>query len=268
MIETIRDRLLDRTAIIFAGQFAVFLLGALAIGYWYWRHRLEQKKLGRYIDVLLVGSFVGLIVGRLVYIGLEWHYFSTYPEDIQKIWYGGFDWHGIVWGSILGLWLMAMLRKISFADLSDGIALITPVLMMGAWAACRHGGCAYGQSVDHQSTTPEWLIGFLPDTFGDVVIRVELQVFAAILGLLLFWVMVGLTLQNRLQHKRLGLVLALMGISMFMLGFWRGDELSTWQGLHSQQWLDLLMACTGIIIILSRSQVQSTRLKSEKIKGV
>lgn len=252
--------MINRTALIFAGQFGLVALLAGAVGYWYYFYRLKGYQLARYVDIALGTSFTSLIVGRLFFIGLEWEYFSTYPTDMPKIWYAGFDWHGLMLGGMVGLWFFSRWRDLAFALAADGMALIAPVLVIGGWAACRHGGCALGARPPADAPPPAWMIGFLPDTFGDVVLRYELQVLGAMLSLLLFLMMTVLCYYDIAKGKRLWIMLALQSLSMFVIGFGRAKDTPEWQGIARHQWLDigLLVLAMFMILLPKQRRVESS----------
>ena len=215
----------------------------LSMGVLLWYATYVGQRPAAWLDVALGGGVVALIAGRLQHAAFEWDYFSTYPGDLLDVWYGGFGWHTMLLGGIVAAAAIARWRGVAFGHFADGVALVLPLVIIATWWACRSAGCAVG--VDASDTMSPWLNGYLPDAFGDVERRVELQVLGATLSGGLFSLMAWLTWAGHIAGRRLWVVLMLVGAMMVVLGFWRGDEAATWGGLRMDQWLDLLVMGVG-----------------------
>lgn len=227
----------------FAAQLIPSLLISVAVLFGYLR-QTSKTALAVWVDVVLVSAFIALLAARIEHIVLEWTYFNTYPEDILIIWYGGFGWHAMLVIGAPVLWFCARWRKVDFGVLGDGFALVVPLLGSALWWGCRSAGCGYG--IDAPDEMSPWLTGFLPDQFGGAENRIELQLLGAILFALLFALIAWLTTMNRLENRRLWVVLCLIGFVMFMVGFLRGDDATNFLFLRSDQWLDLTVLLAGL----------------------
>ncbi len=82
-----------------------------------------------FIDELLNYTVIGIIVGgRLGYVlfyNFEYYFFS--PIEILKIWNGGMSFHGGLIGIILAIVIYSNKRKINYLEITDMIALVSPI---------------------------------------------------------------------------------------------------------------------------------------------
>ena len=193
----------------------------------------------------------GTLGARLLHVILEWEYFRDYPGDVWRVWYGGLEWHGAVLGGLLGAALVCKFRQISFAQVSDALALALPFVVMSGWWACRRAGCAFGKTVD--SDTSGWMSGFLPDLAGNMAPRLEIQILGLWVGFLLLILVMELTFRNRWLSLRLWIMLFLVSLSMFILAFWRGDRVQKVGGLRLGQVLDLILMIASVSLFLRQS---------------
>jgi phosphatidylglycerol:prolipoprotein diacylglycerol transferase len=215
-----------------------------------------------WLDCILATLVIGTLSARLVHVSLvQWDYFSVYPEDIPYLWYGGLTWQGAVIGGIAGAWVMCRLRGVPFAPFADGLALVFPIGMVMMWAACRSLGCGYAESIESHQTTPDFFTGFLPNEYGDIALRFELQVIGIWLGLAMFIFAALLTYNNQWSGTRLWVILALSSVGMALIGFWRADPTHILYGLRLDQWFDLAIFLIGITIgIQTKIPLQYRRL--------
>ena len=82
-----------------------------------------------FIDELLNYAVIGIIVGgRLGYVlfyNFEYYLFS--PIEILKIWKGGMSFHGGLIGIIIAIIIYSNKRKINYLEITDMIALVSPI---------------------------------------------------------------------------------------------------------------------------------------------
>lgn len=207
----------------FAVQWSIGILATFLMMMWV-AGRQPIPRFGAWMDVSLVVMISGTIGARFVHVYLaESDYFATYPQDIPKIWYRGLTWQGAIGGGIIGAWFGCWWRKISFDDFSDGLALAFPLGFIATWGACRQAGCGYAKAVESTTLKPSFFLGFLPNHFGDIALRFELQIIGVWLGLLLLALATYFTLNQQFTHLRLWIILSLAGGVMFLMGFWLND---------------------------------------------
>ncbi len=82
--------------------------------------------LGKMVDVLIAGTFGGIIGARAYYVIFEWDYYSVHPSEIIAIWNGGLAIYGGIIGGILAAFITCKIEKINFLNLLDmvGISLL------------------------------------------------------------------------------------------------------------------------------------------------
>lgn len=218
--------------------FAVVVGIAIIMGFSFsswnlWRE--DRLRLSITIDLALVSLFGGLVGARLVSVALDAQSFLDYPQDTIRIWYGGLDWHGAVFGSLFGAWLWARWQQVDFSAWLDAVALVLPFVFMAVWLAGREIG--YGQGIISEDL-PEIFVGFLPGHNGIIERRIEVQLAGILLGLVQLWLVVCLTLLGKAENKRFWIVLGVISISMLLLGPLMEQEF--------RWWLDLVVLALAI----------------------
>lgn len=104
--------------IAFGFLLAVLLGGRIA---YTWKMSLDKM-----IDVLIYGTFSGIIGARLYYVFSKWDYYGKHLSDIPKIWEGGLAIYGGVILGLLAAYFVCKAEKLSFLNLLDcaGISLL------------------------------------------------------------------------------------------------------------------------------------------------
>jgi phosphatidylglycerol---prolipoprotein diacylglyceryl transferase len=222
----------------------------------------ERQQWGAIIDAAL-GAFIGaLIFSRIGHVLLHWSYFADNLNEAPQIVAGGSDWHGAVLGGLLGFYLVVRIRKLEASVLLDHAALALPLLSIASWWGCWAATCAFGQEVETLAYYPAWMVSEGRDIYGIPAPRYNTQLFGIVTSLLIFAVAVFLSNRDWLRHRRFWLVLLLISLSAFAIGFVRGDYAVMVGGLRADQWLDLLTAGMSIIML-----VVSGRDKKRTIVG-
>ena len=71
------------------------------------------------VDVLIFGTFGGIIGARLFYVIFEWEQYKDHLLDIFKIWEGGMAIYGGIIGGLLAAWAVCHFNKLNFRNLLD-----------------------------------------------------------------------------------------------------------------------------------------------------
>lgn len=82
--------------------------------------------LGKMVDVLIYGTFGGIIGARAYYVVFEWDYYSQHLDEIIAIWNGGLAIYGGIIGGIIAAFITCKVEKLNFYNLLDmaGISLL------------------------------------------------------------------------------------------------------------------------------------------------
>lgn len=100
-----------------------FTLAALFGGRIAYTWRISLSKM---VDVLIYGTFGGIIGARAYYVIFEWDYYGVHPSEIIAIWNGGLAIYGGIIGGILAGFITCKVEKINFLNLLDltGMSLL------------------------------------------------------------------------------------------------------------------------------------------------
>lgn len=242
-------------------------------------------------DVCLGGLIGGLLVARLVHVALNWRYFTYNIPEITDFTAGGLDWRGAVVGSIFGMGLVSRWRLTSspvFLQLEetdtiyrvpatgettgirravsgnetpglpfvlDALTPALPLIALAAWWGCRTALCAYGAEVRSMADYPAWLTWEAMDAFGIVAPRFQTQAIGMMAAFFLLIVALVVMRLPRLAGRGFWLVLGLLAIVMFFLGFLRGDYAPHIYGLRLDMLLDVILGIWAGVMLLRAKQI-------------
>jgi phosphatidylglycerol---prolipoprotein diacylglyceryl transferase len=191
------------------------------------------------IDAGLAACLGGVIGARIVHVLLNWAYFADNLSEALRPSAGGLDWHGALIGGLLGLALIAGWRKLELRTLLDALSPALPLLAFAGWLGCWAAVCGYGAEVDTLAHYPAFAAAETRDVFGIVAPRYNTQLFGMVLALALLIVSAILIRRGWLRYRRFWLLLALLSVGMFVIGFFRGDYAVVIAGLRADQVLDI-----------------------------
>jgi prolipoprotein diacylglyceryltransferase len=239
--------------------FAIKVCAGLAAGYSFilwsaWQH--PDTKVKYWLDIYLGTLLGGLIAARLFYVLTHYESFLDNPLNIPRIWFGELAWQGAIIGGVLAVWGLCHWRKVNFGQFADGLALAFPIGFMAVCYASRSAGLLIGQPVANLKDKPVWMASFLPDITRDVVPRYELQLLGVVLAGLMLLIVTFFTLRNKLENRRLWLVLIMFGIVVFMLDTYSGSA-----GMRIGD-IDLDQLGAGLLIVFAVIQSANRRENS------
>ena len=246
---------------------AAALIGLAAVTATAYR-RGERHPL-RWFDAGLGGVLGGVIGARLFHVLLNWAYFADHSGEIINLRAGGLNWHGALYGGLLGLWLAARWRGVPFRHLSDVLALVWPVGVMAGWAGCWASACGYGAEVWTLADFPTWAVSERPDVYGIAAPRYNVQLFGVWFGAALLVMSILLAVSGRLHGCRLWLLLALSGAGMFVLDFFRGDGTASF--LPNLTWdhiLDLSVIAFSVVAVVGMALYSRVASRDPAVRGV
>jgi prolipoprotein diacylglyceryltransferase len=202
------------------------------------------------INVLLAGMLCAVIAARIGHIVINAPYFVDHVEEALRLNAGGLDWHGAVLGGVLAIHMGARWYKprleIPTRALLDALALCVGILALASWGGCLAANCAYGKEVASAIGYPPLSIVETSDEFGTLVPRYNTYGLGAALALLLIIMSIIAQWRGWFIYRRFWLVIALLSVGMFGIGFLRGDYAVILIGLRADQWLDVGMLVVSI----------------------
>lgn len=207
------------------------------------------------VDVFLVALVGAIVVGRAVYVALDWRYFAAHPDEITRLTDGGLVWHGAFVGALLAAAVMSRARGLNIRRVMDTGALILPLMAYAGWWGCAAARCAYGAEVVNLADYAPPLVWEQPDIYGLVAPRFATQALGAWLAVGVLALAVVLTVRGGLAGRRLGLLVMLFSAGMLVIDGLRGDIMPPSGGLSALQWLDILgMSFGAVLFIMTRSE--------------
>ncbi len=194
------------------------------------------------LEAVIAATFFGLIGARLLYVMLNWDYFSANPTEILFAQFAGLSFYGGLFLGAFVLYFWCRWRKIGFLKLAD---LMAPYLALGyafGRLGCFLNGCCYGRVTD--------LPWGMPASMVDDLLRHPVQLYAALGAIIVFLI---LKLLLRPRRPFVGFVLlslfALYGVLRFTTEFFR-DEEAVWLGLSTAQSFSLGLFLVSVAAIL------------------
>ncbi len=234
---------------------SLLLVSAIGVALMLWTAYSLHQPLIRWLDGALGAVIGGLIGARAFHVALEWTYFSTHTDQITLLSGGGLDWHGAVFGGLLGGTLIAVVRGVPFRPFTDSLAVVLPLGAVATWSACGMSACAYGREVRTLADFPGWLVIELPDVYGAIAPRLNLPQIGILFGVAVYLILLLLSATRRLPGVRLWIGLALISMGMALLDFFRGDYVIALAGYRADQVLDVFVGAFAIGMIAVQGRI-------------
>ncbi len=207
------------------------------------------------LEAVIIGAFSGLIGARILYILLNWSYYSTLPLSAYFTQFEGLSFYGGLFLGVTALYLWSRWRSIGFFKLAD---ILSPYLVLGyafGRIGCFLNGCCYGLATDLPWALPAGLADDLP--------RHPVQLYAAFGAIIIFIVLK----QLRPRRPFVGFVtlslFVLYGLLRFTTEFFRHRE-PVWLGLTSAQLFSLGLVIAALLFIAAVFYIFSEGKETEE----
>ncbi len=192
------------------------------------------------LEAVIVGAFSGLIGARILYMIINWSYYSTQPLSAFFTRFEGLSFYGGLFLGVIALYLWSRWRRTGFLKVVD---ILSPYLALGyafGRIGCFLNGCCYGLVTDVPWAVPASLADDLP--------RHPVQLYAALGAIMIYFVLKKM----RPMRPFVGFVtvslFALYGLLRFTTEFFRqGEAVSL--GLTSAQLFSLALVIASLILI-------------------
>ena len=200
----------------------------------------------RWLDVALAALAAGIVGARALHVALEWAYFADHRAEIWRVW------------KVAGVAGRADARRprragddaparVPLGSWTDALAVAWPLGMIGAWGGCRAAGCGYGHEVRTLADWPAWAVAELPDVYGVIAPRLDVQLAGAVYSGALLALVLLLAWRGWLSGLRFWLILALSGFGLYFIGFFRADPAARLLDRRADQVLDLAVALLAVV---------------------
>lgn len=231
----------------------------------WWLHKTNKKEQflsqKAYDDWLLWAVLSILIGGRVGYVLFyNFSYFLAHPLETFAVWNGGMSFHGGLIGAIFGMWLFAKKYKINFLQLTDVLAIATPIGLFFGRLANFMNMELYGRISDSN-------FGIIFPNAGDLPRHPSQLYEAALEGLVLFVILFSLNHFSKIRqfYGRLsGLFLIFYGCFRIIIENFREPDLQIgflFSGVTMGQLLSLPLILFGIFLFWSAKNSQSQKIK-------
>lgn len=175
----------------------------------------------QFLDILVFGTFVGLVGARILFILTNIEAFTHWYE-LFAVWDGGLSILGATVGIILTLPWYLRRQHIAILPLFDLCALYAALLESISRIGCFLAGCCYGVA-----TTMPWGIIY-HDMHADAPVNVCIhptQLYSAFALFIIFIVMrFGIRRYATIPGQLLFIFLLLSAGERFLVDFWRADR--------------------------------------------
>lgn len=207
-------------------------------------------------DLIFLALVFGIIFARLWFVFLSWDYFKDHLSEIPKIWYGGQSIHGGIFGVILAAFLYSKIKKISFYDYMDVIAVIAPLgQAIGRWGNFFNNE-AFGVPVETGFPCLVKLYiskEFRPDKYLNSQYFHPTFLYESFLDLLIFiFLYKKYSLWKKNKGKTFWMYLLFYSMVRFFLEFLRVDSLNLFHNIASAHIISVTIIVISLYFLLKR----------------
>ena len=212
-----------------------------------------------------IGAFIGAhMVYGITRLDVAAYIFSHFQDftssfgrglELMGLWIGGMVFYGGLLGAVIAAKMYCKSVKIDFSLYADIFAPAIPLFHAFGRLGCFLGGCCYGIEstwgvVYHSELNPD----------ANGVTRLPIQLIEAGLNLLLMAVLILMSRKKFKKGTLLGVYFFAYAVIRFVDEFYRGDLIRGHLfGLSTSQWISIGVFVLGIVMILRRYVIPSTK---------
>ncbi|NLC88482.1 MAG: prolipoprotein diacylglyceryl transferase [Clostridiaceae bacterium] len=234
------------------------------------KHGLKSDDIVDFFLILIPTAIIG---ARLYYVAFEWSQFSSDWLKILDLRSGGLAFYGGVIGAMIGIWFMAMHKRIRLSKVLDYFAVYLPLgHAIGRWGNFFNQE-AFGTNTDLpwgmiSNGTASYLSKLNPDPAHpipglDPALPVHpsfLYEFAA--NILIFVILIFVRRRSKQPMSTLASYFILYGLVRFFVEGIRTDSLYTGDGFRISQLLSAAMVVFGLLVLLINIMRNNSRKKA------
>jgi len=207
---------------------------------------LKNKLLLNKYSKGMIIAIIGLICGSK-YFGvlstlLKNYLHEGYFDIVKAYRKSGIVYYGGLFGLILFYYLFCLLKRISFQDIADELAVCIPIFHFWGRIGCFLTGCCYGKIYD----------GFLSFRYyngHDIAKRVPTQLLEAAFEMCLFFFLYHLYIKGKKAKRLLLIYLGMYAIFRFLIEFLRGDSV---RGVYGKISFSQLVSMIIILLLVCK----------------
>ncbi len=227
---------------------ALGFVAALTVTVWIGKQQGIQSQ--QVMDMAFAMAATGLVGSRLLYVAMQWEYFSDHPLEIPMIWRGGLVFHGAVLGAVVALFWYTRRHGISFWEAGDlwapGTALGQAIGRIG----CFMAGCCYGKPADH----PFAVVFTHPESLAPLNVPLHpTQLYSSALGAVIFVALMVVHKKKKYAGQVVLWFLVLHSFARLFVERFRGDDRGLIAGTGmtpTQLTAVLVLVASGVILVI------------------
>ncbi len=216
------------------------------------KNNLDINHFSNLIFFILISS---IVFARLYFVFLSWDYFKDHLGEIPKIWHGGQSIHGGMFGAIIATVMYTRIKKISFYNYIDVIAVIAPLgQAIGRWGNFFNNE-AFGKPVINSFLRLYIPKEFRPDSYLNNNYFHPTFLYESILDFIIFvFLYRKYSLWKKTPGKIFWVYLFCYSIIRFFLEFLRTDSLYVFGRVPGAQVVSIILIIVSIIMFLKRTK--------------
>ena len=190
-----------------------------------WVASREAARVGENKDIIVDMAFymvIAAIIGaRLLYVLLEWDYFSVHPIEALKIWKGGLVFYGGLIGAIVAGTVYIKKKSMPFWKTADIFAIGIPLGHAFGRVGCFAAGCCYGLA-----TKLPWAVKFThPESLAPLHVYLHpTQLYSSLSNLSIFGLLFLMRKRKKFEGQLALTYLITYSIARGILETFRGDD--------------------------------------------